>query len=136
MNSSDLIARGRGRALLSLLLVFGGGMVYMALLTVPWVRSTGVPTFILMGIGLLLGVSTWRQDRRAVTRLIVGLDVVLVAIFVGYFFVFARLPEVAGVNPGVLAPQFVATDHHGQQVALDDALRQGPVLLVFYRGHW
>ncbi len=136
MNGSDLITSGRGKALLSLLLVFGGGMVYMALLTVPWVRSTGVPTFILMGIGLLLGVFAWRQDRRVVSRLIVGLDVVLVGIFVGYFFVFARLPEVAGVNPGELAPQFTATDHHGEQVALADALRQGPVLLVFYRGHW
>ena len=136
MNSSDVIASGPGRALLSLLLVLGGGMLYMALLTVPWVRSTGGPTFILMGIGLVLGASAWRRDRRAVGRLIVGLDVVLVAIFVGYFFVFARLPEVVGVNPGDLAPQFVATDHRGQQVALVDALRQGPVLLVFYRGHW
>lgn len=108
----------------------------MALLTVPWIRSSGIPAFVLMGLGLVLGGFTWRRDPRRVSRVIVGLDVIFTAIFVSYFFVFARLPEVAGVNPGELAPQFVATDHRGQEVALVDALRQGPVLLVFYRGHW
>ncbi|MFQ5489128.1 MAG: hypothetical protein ACE5GE_00290 [Phycisphaerae bacterium] len=136
MDASTLQVPSRIKVLLSLLLVFGGGMVYWVLLTVPWVRSTGVPAFLLMGTGLLVGVPTWRKDRRFLSRLVVGLDVALVAIFFGYFFVFARLPAVGAVKLGDLAPQFVATDHNGRQVALADALQKGPVLLVFYRGHW
>lgn len=31
---------------------------------------------------------------------------------------------------------FDLPSHDGERVALADALAQGPVVLVFYRGHW
>jgi peroxiredoxin len=34
------------------------------------------------------------------------------------------------------APDFKAKDQHGKDIRLKDLLKQGPVVLVFYRGHW
>jgi peroxiredoxin len=34
------------------------------------------------------------------------------------------------------APDFTLPDHSGTPVSLSETLREGPVLLVFYRGHW
>ncbi len=34
------------------------------------------------------------------------------------------------------APAFSLPDPSGQQVSLQALLQQGPVVLVFYRGHW
>ncbi len=34
------------------------------------------------------------------------------------------------------APDFSAMDHTGKAVSLRAALADGPVVLVFYRGHW
>jgi peroxiredoxin len=34
------------------------------------------------------------------------------------------------------APDFKAKDQHGKDIRLKDVLKQGPVVLVFYRGHW
>ncbi len=34
------------------------------------------------------------------------------------------------------APQFTLQDQNGQAVSLQGMLSRGPVLLVFYRGHW
>jgi hypothetical protein len=35
-----------------------------------------------------------------------------------------------------VAPPFALMSHQGQTVRLADALAQGHVALVFYRGHW
>jgi hypothetical protein len=35
-----------------------------------------------------------------------------------------------------VAPGFTSRDHLGRPVSLDAALARGPVVLVFYRGHW
>ena len=34
------------------------------------------------------------------------------------------------------APGFTLTSDSGQRVSLNAALAKGPVVLVFYRGHW
>ena len=34
------------------------------------------------------------------------------------------------------APDFKAKDQHGKEVRLKDLLKEGKVVLVFYRGHW
>lgn len=45
-----------------------------------------------------------------------------------------------GTTPGVAvgepAPRFAAPDVRGNEIRLDDALDQGPVVLSFYRGDW
>jgi len=41
-----------------------------------------------------------------------------------------------GGAAGVLAPDFAALDHAGVERSLAAARARGPVVLLFYRGHW
>lgn len=47
----------------------------------------------------------------------------------------ARMPT-PGLKVGQHAPDFTLPDAHGNQVRLYDFLKQGPVVLAFYRGAW
>jgi hypothetical protein len=40
------------------------------------------------------------------------------------------------VKTGDIAPDFTLPNVRGEEVRLSDALRQGPVVLAFYRGGW
>lgn len=44
--------------------------------------------------------------------------------------------EPKGLKVGDVAPAFSAVDQNGVKVTLADALKKGPVVLVFYRGQW
>lgn len=57
----------------------------------------------------------------------------------------AQNPEKLGVDPdhvptgldvGEEAPLFQAVDQHGKEVKLASLRENGPVVLIFYRGHW
>lgn len=41
-----------------------------------------------------------------------------------------------GLKVGDLAPEFALMDHVGNEQKLSETLQLGPVILVFYRGHW
>lgn len=47
----------------------------------------------------------------------------------------ASLPD-PGIQVGERAPDFTLKNAHGETVRLYNALKQGPVVLVFYRGAW
>ncbi len=42
----------------------------------------------------------------------------------------------SAIREGDLAPDFALPDAHGIQVSLGELLRNGPVVLSFYRGGW
>jgi peroxiredoxin len=42
----------------------------------------------------------------------------------------------SGLQQGAFAPDFTLPNVDGQQIALSTLLRQGPVVLTFYRGDW
>ena len=44
--------------------------------------------------------------------------------------------ERRALKPGAVAPDFMLPDAQGRCVRLQSLLRQGPVILVFYRGGW
>lgn len=44
--------------------------------------------------------------------------------------------EVKGLNTGAQAPMFTALDADSNMFDLKDALQEGPVVLIFYRGFW
>jgi len=44
--------------------------------------------------------------------------------------------ELRALKPGASAPDFILPDAQGRSVRLHSFLRQGPVVLVFYRGGW
>jgi len=44
--------------------------------------------------------------------------------------------EAPGLQPGIKAPLFTALDADSFLYSLEKALTSGPVVLIFYRGHW
>ena len=48
----------------------------------------------------------------------------------------ARAQTVFGLKAGDAAPDFEVKNYLGQRVVLSDVLKQGPVVLIFYRGGW
>jgi len=44
--------------------------------------------------------------------------------------------EAKGLNVGAVAPMFTALDADSNIFSLDKALKNGPVVLIFYRGFW
>lgn len=44
--------------------------------------------------------------------------------------------EAKGLEAGTRAPDFSARDASGNEFHLESALKEGPVALIFYRGHW
>ncbi|MEX0980716.1 MAG: peroxiredoxin-like family protein [Bacteroidales bacterium] len=44
--------------------------------------------------------------------------------------------EASGLPVGAKAPDFKAIDADGKQFELAQALKKGPVVMIFYRGHW
>lgn len=44
--------------------------------------------------------------------------------------------ELTGLNIGSMAPSFMAQTNSGDSFNLKDALQNGPVVIIFYRGFW
>jgi len=100
-------------------------------------RSTGLPAFVLMGLGAGLGILAAKRDRRVWVRLIGVLNLGLLGLFAVGFFWLAALPLPADPAAALTtAPDFTLRDQRNRLVSLRDETAKGPVLLVFYRGHW
>ncbi len=128
--------RGTGWAIAGLLLVLGGPVAYGLLFELPLMRVTGAPAFAMLAAGAAAGiVAAWR-DRRGWVRMLCGVDLAALMVGLYLFFGFAALPVTSAAAQLDTAPDFTLLDHTGELVALEGALAQGPVLLVFYRGHW
>ncbi|HUU82424.1 MAG TPA: hypothetical protein VM243_02865 [Phycisphaerae bacterium] len=128
--------RSTGWAVVGVVLVLLGPIAYGLLLGVPLMRATGAPAFAFMAAGAAAGlVAAWR-DRRIWVRGLCVLDVLLLLAFVWVMFGLFALPQAEGVAEITVAPDFTLPDHTGQPVTLSAARASGPVLLVFYRGHW
>jgi hypothetical protein len=99
----------------------------------PVLRSTGLTAWMMLASALFLSVSAALRDKRTWVRAVAAGEVGVVALALWAFFGFARLP--GGNVPATLA-DFTLLDHTGTPVTLSSELAEGPVLLVFYRGHW
>ena len=125
-----------GLALVGLLLSLGGPILYMLLLDVPMFRSSGLPAWVLLAVGLgCAGVAAVRDTRLRVGLASGGALLLAIAFVVG-FFGLAAVPEATTLTTLEIAPDFTLPDHTNTPVSLRDARAAGPVLLVFYRGHW
>jgi hypothetical protein len=123
-------------ALLAVLLCVAAPIAWALALSVPWLRSTGAPAWLLLGTGALLGFEAARADRRRIVRVLAWVDAGLLTAFAWLFFGAAALHPQAAAEDMVRAPDFTLPDDHGRPVTLSKELSHGPVLLVFYRGHW
>jgi len=126
--------RRLGLALFGLFLCLSGPIAWAQLLDQPWLRSSGAPAWALMATGVLCGLLAC-ADRRWFIRALAALDVLLLALFAWLFFGFAALPATPAEELAS-APDFTLPDHAGRPVTLSQRLGGGPILLVFYRGHW
>lgn len=128
--------RAGGRAVVGLLLTLGGPVAYMLLLDNARMRASGAPAFGLMAAGAVLGLGAMLRDKRWRIRLAGVFNIVLLSGFIYAFFWAAALPAPDVMSIGEPAPEFVLPDQHGSPVMLAEYREAGPVLLVFYRGHW
>lgn len=124
------------RAVLALLLCLASPFAWMLTLDVHWMRTTGFAGWAFLALGLALGWSAVRADQRLRTRILFVLDVAMLVLFAFTSFVAARLPPSERAQTLARAPDFTLPDQNGRATNLVDELGRGPVLLVFYRGHW
>jgi hypothetical protein len=132
---------GRGLAFAGLLLVLAGIVGYFVVVFrlaawLPSVRNDAVPNWILVAAGVALaGVAVRRRPSGRAAKVLLGVDLVLAALFAAMLYVLPVVPRASGPAIGAPAPDFALLDQGGKRVALAD-LRGAPLLLVFYRGHW
>ena len=108
----------------------------MVLLEVPFLRTTGLVSFALFGLGTVLGVLSARRNRAAWSWIAPALGILMAVGLAYYLFIYAVLPASSGLTALNMAPDFTLVDHTGSRVTLYENLVSGPVLLVFYRGYW
>lgn len=99
----------------------------------PILRATGLTAWLMLTSALFLAVSAAWRDRRPWVGWVAVFELAVAALFVWAFFVYARLPEARLPERAV---DFTLPDQAGRPVTLAAELEHGPVLLVFYRGHW
>jgi cytochrome oxidase Cu insertion factor (SCO1/SenC/PrrC family) len=126
-------ARCGARVGLSLAALVLAPFSYFWTIDVPFLRATALTSWVLLALALVLALTAAARDRRAWVRGVAGLELAFAALFLWSFFVGARLPE--GHVP-VRAVDFTLPDQEGRPVTLAAELAKGPVLLVFFRGHW
>ncbi|MHC4696837.1 MAG: hypothetical protein ACYTFA_08855 [Planctomycetota bacterium] len=136
MSVKSQSVRGTGWAMIGLLLVVAGPILYWLLLDLPLMRATGAPAFALISAGAAASIVAALRDRRAWVRTICCLDVLALPVALYLFFGLAVLPDATAIAQMDIAPEFTLPDHTGEEVVLYDLLAEGPVMLVFYRGHW
>lgn len=125
-----------GVIVLAWLLIIASIAGYFWLIDVPWIRSSAGPVWVALAVATGLAAYCWPRDTRKRTRIAAGAILAFAAFAIWAFFVAARLPSVSAPALGQSAPdaEFVAVD--GQKSTITEAVQEGPLLLVFYRGHW
>jgi hypothetical protein len=117
--------------------VLMGLALYWFLMDVPWIRSTAIPTLAMIAGGLVICGFAVYQKRSVSTIGSTSLAAIFGGMFILLIFGLTRLPEAAGApQVGQHAPDFAIPNQAGQSVALADLHKNGPALVVFYRGHW
>ena len=102
----------------------------------PALRATGMTVWMMLAAALFLALSAAAVDQRRWVRGVAVFQVAAAVLFVWGFFGFSRMPDTALAEELAAAPDFTLPDQLGNPVTLSETLAQGPVLLVFYRGHW
>lgn len=136
-NTTTVVKRkALGLALTGLVLALAAPVGYMCLLDIPMFRSSGLPAWALLALGLVCAVVAAVRDTRLRVRLTSGGVFLFAMAFVVGFFVLTAVPAATTLSELETAPDFTLPDHNNTSVSLRDVRATGPVLLVFYRGHW
>lgn len=122
-------------AVAGLISVLLGPFCYVMLLETPFLRNTGLIMWALMFDGLVISVIALAKDSRRSVKIISAVSAALIILSLIGFYGVAALPATSLASLET-APDFELLDDAGQRVSLHETLQKGPVLLVFYRGHW
>ncbi|MGD2110106.1 MAG: hypothetical protein PVI86_12040 [Phycisphaerae bacterium] len=123
-------------ALAGLVLILISPVFWGLTLDNKFLQRTALMMWLAMAVGLACAVLGAYTDRRKRTRVVAALAACWVLFSIPGVSFFTRLPaptEIAGSEP---IADFTLPDHHGRKTALSGLLRDGWVLLVFYRGYW
>jgi len=102
----------------------------------PGARNTALPSWLLIGGGLLLSTAAVaRAARRVVPSLLLLANLALAGTFGNLLYVSLAVPAAHGPAIGARAVDFALADQTGRVMRLADFAGK-PLLLVFYRGHW
>lgn len=99
-------------------------------------HRSGAPLIASLALGAFWATRNAARSRRRGIRIASVANAMLLPLGLYAFFVAARLP--APTRPDLAAgiPDITLHDQQGRPVHLPTILKQGPLLLVFYRGHW
>jgi len=119
---------------LALAVAIAGPIVYTLCLGQPFIRTSGAPIWIGVGIGAGWALKLAKTHRRWWMWTVSGMICLAgIGLLVGFNM---PLPTPKDFTTLAVAPDFTLPDEHGQPVSLKAELTRGPVHLVFYRGHW
>lgn len=126
----------RELAIAGFLLSLFAPAVYLATQDWAWGRETSALPIAYAVCGILGGLIGF--GARGIFPKVLGVaSLLLSGWFLWIILMVSTLPTSAHAPVvGQAAPSFTLPDQNGQPVALADRLSKGPVLLVFFRGHW
>ena len=123
-------------ALFGLTLTALGPLIYLWSMDHPGLRATGLAATIPMVLGAAIASVCGRVDRRWRVRWVAIVTVLLATCWVAGFLWLAELPAAGPRSRAARAAEFTLPDALGRPVSLRERSARGPVLLVFFRGHW
>jgi hypothetical protein len=126
------------RSVIGLVLVITGLVSYLFLLDHHWIRTWAIPNIALMLVGTWFAWTAVQRRPRWAGITASVLTTPLTLFFIAIMYVI-QPPAAEGLKSTALSLASLPTplqDHQGNSVSLAGYAGKGPVLLVFYRGHW
>ena len=125
------------KIILSLVLVFGGWVLYFALTFAGFYRLYPIESFVLMVIAIWLAWTAARRKGGWWRYAACGLVSLLSVLFVYWTVFFSQLPD-QQLSVSVDEELFPITlkDHNGNQFNSPDLRGKSAALYLFYRGEW
>ena len=124
-------------AALGLVVMLAAPFAWALFLDNSFLRRTALPLWLMMVLGVALGVVASWQDRRTRTRVLACVNAGFLAVSIPLFGVFTRLPvqNATDLLPNVV-PEFSLPNQLGETIWWTQISAGGYALLIFYRGHW
>ena len=125
------------KIILSLILVFGGWVLYFALTFAGFYRLYPIESFALMLIAIWLAWSAARGKGGWWRYAVCGLVSLLSVLFVYWTVVFSQLPDQQlSVSVGEELFPITLKDHNGNTFHSPGLKGKNAALYLFYRGEW
>lgn len=114
-----------------------GGVSYFLLTDIPFIRNTAAPNIALVVIGMAMAGWGVAKRRSKGTIISAGVSAFVGLGLIGSLTVLMKLPPAEELaRTADTLPDFTLPNQDGVPVTLSSYKGKGPVLLVFYRGHW